>query len=197
MLGLETTDWRWWVLLGRKVVLGIVGMPGSGKSVVADALRRRGVPVVVMGDVVREETRRRGLEPTPENVGRVMLEIRDEEGLVVVARRCIPKIEALQGRVVVVEGIRSMDEVEEFRRHFGDFSLLAIHSSPETRFERLYHRRRSDDPGSWQAFIERDLRELRVGIGWPIALADHVLVNEGKLSDLRARIVTLAKEMRS
>jgi len=179
------------------VVLGIVGMPGSGKSVVADALRRRGVPVVVMGDVVREETRRRGLEPTPENVGRVMLEIRDEEGLVVVARRCIPKIEALQGRVVVVEGIRSMDEVEEFRRHFGDFSLLAIHSSPETRFERLYHRRRSDDPGSWQAFIERDLRELRVGIGWPIALADHVLVNEGKLSDLRARIVTLAKEMRS
>lgn len=181
--------------MGRKVVLGIVGMPGSGKSAAADALSRMGVPVVVMGDVVREKAQRRGLEPSPENVGRVMLRIREEEGPAVVAKRCVPKIEALRGRVVVVEGIRSMDEVEEFRRHFREFTLLAIHSSPETRFERLYHRRRSDDPGSWQAFLERDFRELKVGVGWPIALADRVLVNEGSLSDLRARVVALAREM--
>jgi dephospho-CoA kinase len=182
-------------LSGRRVVLGIVGMPGSGKSAAAEALREMGIPVVVMGDVVREETQRRGLEPTPQNVGRVMLSVRKEGGSAVVAKRCVPRIEASRGSLVVVEGIRSIDEVNEFRKNFNNFILLAIHSSPETRFERLYHRRRSDDPSSWKTFLERDLRELEVGISWPIALADHVLVNEGALSDLRAEIMTLAKEL--
>lgn len=181
--------------MGRRVVVGIVGMPGSGKSAAADVLRRMGIPVVVMGDVVREETLSRGLEPSTGNVGRVMLEIRQEEGPAVVAKRCVPKIEAVQGPIVVVEGIRSYDEVEEFRRHFENFLLLAICSSAETRFRRLYHRRRSDDPSSWKVFQERDFRELGVGIGWPIALADRVLVNEGKLSDLRAQIAALVREI--
>ncbi|MHA2360535.1 MAG: AAA family ATPase, partial [Candidatus Thorarchaeota archaeon] len=33
----------------------ITGMPGAGKSEIADAFRDAGHPVIVMGDVVREE----------------------------------------------------------------------------------------------------------------------------------------------
>ncbi|MFA5579215.1 MAG: AAA family ATPase, partial [Methanothrix sp.] len=35
--------------------MGFVGMPGSGKSVAADVAREMNIPVVVMGDVIREE----------------------------------------------------------------------------------------------------------------------------------------------
>ncbi|MDH5460442.1 MAG: AAA family ATPase, partial [Candidatus Bathyarchaeota archaeon] len=61
---------------GDKFVVGLAGMPGAGKSVVVQVAKESGYGVVVMGDVVREETERRCLEYTPENLGKIMLELR-------------------------------------------------------------------------------------------------------------------------
>ena len=59
-----------------KIVVGLAGMPGSGKSLVVETARELGYAIVVMGDVIREETIKRGLELTPQNVGKVMLQLR-------------------------------------------------------------------------------------------------------------------------
>ncbi len=171
-----------------KIVIGVTGMPGAGKATVKEIVGRLDYPVVVMGDVIREEARQRGLEPTPENIGTVMLRLREEEGPAVVAKRCVAKIEEAKGGVVIVDGIRSLHEVEEFKGHFPRFLLIAIHASPETRFKRLFLRKRSDDPKGWQTFIERDLRELGVGLGSAIATADHMVVNEGTRAQLKRKI---------
>jgi dephospho-CoA kinase len=141
--------------------------------------------VLICGDVVREETKKRGLAPTPENTGRVMLAIRQEEGPAVVAERLLPKIESLAAALVIVEGVRSMDEVNALRRNH-TVVIVAVHSSPETRYKRLIARGRSDDPKSWEEFVERDARELGVGIGNVIALAQEMLINETPLQDLSA-----------
>lgn len=161
-------------------------MPGSGKSVLADVAREMGFSVIVMGDVIREETARRGLEPTPENIGKVMLEIRREEGPFVVAERCVAKVAEAKSSYVLIEGIRSFDEVKEFRRNFSEFKLLAVHSSPETRFNRLFNRGRSDDSTNRRVFEDRDERELQVGIGSAIALAHCIIVNEGDVEQFKA-----------
>ncbi|MEM1596250.1 MAG: AAA family ATPase, partial [Desulfurococcaceae archaeon] len=42
----------------QRLFILIVGMPGSGKSLVVQAARDLGLPVYTMGDVVREETLR-------------------------------------------------------------------------------------------------------------------------------------------
>ena len=57
-------------------IVGFVGMPGSGKSVAADVAREMNIPVVVMGDVIREEAARRGLDPTDKNLGAVGNDLR-------------------------------------------------------------------------------------------------------------------------
>jgi dephospho-CoA kinase len=171
-----------------KAVVGVAGMPGAGKATVNEIAKRRGFKVVVMGDVIREETKRRGLEPTPENIGKVMLQLREEEGPAVVAKRCIPKIEKAKGDIVFVDGIRSLYEVEEFKGHFPNFILVAVHSSPETRFQRLFRRKRSDDPRGWETFLKRDLRELNVGLGDAIAMADCMIVNEGTKEEFMMKI---------
>jgi len=170
-----------------KIIIGIAGMAGAGKATVEEIVKSMGYPVVVMGDEVREEANRRGLKPTPENLGMVMLKLREEEGPEVVAERCIPKIEKADGKIVVVDGIRSPSEVEEFKRHFPNFILIAVHTSPETRFQRLFKRRRSDDPRGWETFVERDLRELSVGLGDVIAMSDYMIVNEGTRNQLKRR----------
>jgi dephospho-CoA kinase len=162
----------------KKLVVGITGMPGSGKSLAVRVAKEKGYDVVVMGDVIREEAEKRSLEPNPKNIGKIMLELRYMEGTNVIAQRCIPKIEKTRRQKVIVDGIRSLKEVAEFRENFPKFSLIAIHCCPETRFKRLYKRRRSDDAANRDAFNERDMRELSVGLGSAIALAEHVIINE-------------------
>jgi dephospho-CoA kinase len=170
-----------------KLVVGLAGMPGSGKSLVVAAARLEGYGVVVMGDVVREETEKRGLELNPKNIGAVMLELRKNGGASVVADKCIPKIERKRSQKVIVDGIRSLSEVDAFRRRFANFSLIAVHASAEARFNRLYRRRRSDDPDGWELFHERDMRELGVGLGNAIAMAEYLIVNEGNRNAAKAR----------
>jgi dephospho-CoA kinase len=170
-----------------KIVVGLAGMPGSGKSLVVETAKLRGYDVVVMGDVVREETQKRGLDPTPQNIGKVMLELRESNGKAVVAEKCIPKIRQSESSKVIIDGIRSLYEVDAFKKTFRKFTLLAIHSSPETRFSRLYSRRRSDDPDGWEVFHERDMRELNVGLGNVIAMAEHLIVNEGTKESAKAQ----------
>lgn len=181
--------------MSQKVVFGVAGMPGAGKSILRSTAETMGFPVVIMGDEIRDETKRRGLEPTPENIGKIMLTLRKEEGPTTVAKRCTPKIENAQSDVVFVDGVRSLDEVNEFKKRFPHFSLVAVHSSPEIRFQRLSKRKRSDDPKGWDVFYQRDLRELSVGQGEVIALADYMIVNEGSYDDFKARTSEVLRAM--
>lgn len=163
----------------NRLIVGVTGMAGSGKSIVVEAAVANGYDVVSMGDEVREEAKKRCMEPTPENLGTVMLELRQAEGESVIARRCIPKIERTAKQKILVDGVRSLAETEEFKKHYPDFSLIAVHASPETRFTRIYNRQRSDDPKDWLIFQKKDQRELNVGLGNAIAMAQHIIVNEG------------------
>ncbi len=178
----------------KKVVVGVTGMPGAGKATVRKMVEKLGYPVVVMGDVIRDEAKRRNLKPTPENIGFVMLRLREEEGPYAVAKRCVPKIKAAKN-IVFIDGIRSLDEVEEFKRHFANFRVIAIHSSPETRFKRLFQRGRSDDPKNRKTFLERDSRELSVGLGGVIATADHMIINEGTRKELEQKVRRTLEEV--
>jgi dephospho-CoA kinase len=171
-----------------KLVVGLAGMPGSGKSLAVETAQQEGYGVVVMGDVIREETQKRGLELNPRNMGKVMLELRKTGGNSIVAERCIPRIEQKESGKVILDGLRSLDEVEAFKARFPRFSLVAIHASPETRFNRLYRRRRNDDPDEWELFRERDMRELSVGLGNAMAMAEFLIVNENDKDETRAEV---------
>lgn len=180
----------------EKRIIGIVGMPGSGKGIIDTVAENLGLSVVVMGDVVREETAKRGLEPTPKNMRKITLKIRDEEGPAVVAKRCIHKIQESSTDVVVVEGIRSLDEVNEFRKSFHNFTLVHVFASAETRFRRLYERKRTDDPGfDRDVFLARDQIERKVGIDSAIEKADYKITNEGSLAQFKKKVRDLLKRL--
>ncbi|HIP34621.1 MAG TPA: flagellar hook-basal body complex protein FliE [Methanothermococcus okinawensis] len=162
-----------------KRLIGIAGMPGAGKSAIFEVAPKFNIPVVSMGDIVRHETLKRGLELTPENVGNTAVELRKEYGKEAIAVFCLKYIEEKykDEDIVIIEGIRSMYEVDYFRKHY-PLTIVAIHSSPKTRFKRLKKRKREDDTSEWEAFVERDMRELGFTIGNVISLADYMIVNE-------------------
>jgi dephospho-CoA kinase len=159
------------------LIVAITGMPGAGKSTAAKALESRGFKRIVMGDVIREETRRRGLEPSEKDTAKVMLELREKYGPGAVAEVCVRLLGTMKEQAVVIDGIRSPAEVEVFAR-VGKVRLIAIHASRERRFKLLRERGRGDAPTSRGSFDERDKRELSIGVGDAVALADESLSNE-------------------
>ena len=172
-------------------IVGFVGMPGSGKSVAADVARDMNIPVVVMGDVIREEAARRGLDPTDRNLGAVGNDLRDKEGPDAVATRCLAKIRAQQAPTVVVEGIRSKSEVDLFRRSSNGFSLIEVFVPDEVRLARIGSRGRSDDANESDlavAVASRDARELGWGMGEAIRAADLRIENSGGVEEFEARV---------
>ncbi len=137
-----------------------------------------------MGDIVREMAKNQGVEPTPANLGDLMLAIRAEHGPNVVAAKTLEKINKARPNKACIEGLRSIQELELFREEFPTI-VIAVHSSPRTRFIRLTARERRDDPKSHEIFEERDRREIGVGLGGVIAIADFAIINEGAIEELK------------
>ncbi len=94
-------------------------MPGAGKSTIADGLKPKGYDVINMGDAVREEATKRNLEPSRSNLGKLMLELREKNGPGAVAELIKPKIESSPSDVILIDGLRSIDEIQIIRK-FGN-----------------------------------------------------------------------------
>lgn len=166
-------------------VIGIVGMPGSGKGEFSAVCHELGIPVVVMGDVIRAEVQKAGLPPVDKSMGIIAQQLRDQYGMAAIARVCIPVIEEQQAPVVLVDGIRGDAEVREFSGHFPDFTLIAIDTSLQTRFDRLRSRARSDDLSDISALSARDSRESSFGLVAAMNLASIHLSNSGTLAEFQ------------
>lgn len=175
-------------------VIGTVGLPGSGKGEAAEVARERGIPVVTMGDVIRQECRDRGLDPAQHH-GEIAQALREENGPAAIAERSLPLLEAeLDGAdTVLVDGLRSGVELDAFRERFGDeFLLVSIEAPFEVRRERIEERGR-DDPDS-ETLKERDERELGFGMGDAMERADVRIENTDSLARFREQITTLLEE---
>jgi dephospho-CoA kinase len=179
-----------------KKVIAVAGMPGSGKSLIYKAAFKLNIPVYSCGDIIREEAVKKGLPLTHENLSKIMIEVREENGLAAVVKKLIPKIIEGESEVVVVEGVRSRAEVEELKNHFESVKVLAVHASPEARFKRLKMRGREDDPKTYIEFYARDEKELKLGIGEVIALADKIIINEDLMEKFFLEALNVLKEIK-
>lgn len=174
-----------------KQVIGIVGLPGSGKSEAAAVANELDIPVVTMGDVIRDACRDRGLDPATDH-GTVAKALREEHGPAAIAEESLPAIRsALEDKeTVVIDGIRSDAEVDRFEVVLGDiFTLVSIEAPFEIRAERLDMRGRDAAAADGGESLEaRDERELSFGMGAAMNQADICIENTGSLEHFRTRI---------
>ena len=169
-------------------------MPGSGKSLVSEKAVEKGAIIVSMGDIIREEAKKRG-----ESTGDTAKNLRKEFGQFIVAELTIKKIKKIieegNENSIVVEGIRSHHEVDMFKENFKDFIILSIFANPTIRFKRLQIRQREDDSQDYEGFRTRDLNELGFGIGNVISLSDKMIINESDLESCYQEIDEYLEEI--
>ena len=191
-------------------IIGLVGLPGSGKGEASRIARQQGLKVLVMGDVIRQEAARQGLEATDGNLGRVGSALRAAEGPEAVARRVLEQAMASGEETVVVDGLRSREEADYFAFNAEQFHLVEVCAPAELRLKWLQARGRPDDPGSGMcgttepdqdekiisscrgpdgcaaaALEQRECREMGWGMCQAIEAASIKLVNDGSLEELR------------
>ena len=120
-----------------------------------------------------------------------MLEVREKNGPGAVAELIKDSIQNSTQDVVIIDGVRSIAEIDVLKQ-IGDVKLLAIDASPETRFNFLSSRGRSDDPKTQENFQERDNREISVWLDKSIDIADKTITNRNLTID---ELVNSAKEI--
>ena len=178
-------------------IIAFTGMPFSGKSEAVQVAKDKGIPVVRMGDMVWEETRKQGKELTDKNVGAVASMMREKQGNDIWARRTGEAMKKLLSNTecVVVDGIRNIEEITWFKKNLGaDFHLVAVEASDQIREKRALQRGRQDDSATLAGFKERDKRELHWGLGGVIASADVVIPNDGSVAEFRKKISRLLQD---
>lgn len=176
-------------------VIGVVGLPASGKGEFSKIAAETGIPVIVMGDMIRRAVKEAGLEPNDTNFGATANRLRAEQGMDAIARLCIPEIRKQSAPLVLIDGIRGDSEVSLFRHTFPGFMLISIDSSFDTRLARIGARARSDDFTSADALRNRDAREAKWGLLDALKSADTHVRNEGTLEEFARAVRALLEEI--
>ena len=170
-------------------VVAVCGMPGSGKGEFAGVLAEAGGPLVSMGDMIRAEVQRLGLEEAPHVFGEVAASLRAAHGEDVLAVRLCDRVDELLQRhpLVLIEGLRGTAEDAVFATRWGEmYRTVAIIADAELRFQRTLKRGRSED-GDRAAFEARNQREQGWGLDALIEGAGDKIHNDVDLPEFQGR----------
>ena len=170
-------------------IIAVVGMSGSGKSVVVDYLTEKGFPKVYFGGMIYKEMKRRGIEITAdgESEKRFREMIRETEGKDWVVKQVIEEaknlINAGQKRVVL-DGLYSWTEYKILKKEFpGQLTVLAVVVPKALRHFRVG--KRPERPFNTKEIQERDRSEVEnLEKGGPIAMADYYVLNDESVAKL-------------
>ena len=174
---------------GNIKIIAVVGMSGSGKSVVVDYLTEKGFPKVYFGGMIYKEMKRRGIEITAdgESEKRFREMIRETEGKDWVVKQVIEEaknlINAGQKRIVL-DGLYSWTEYKILKKEFpGQLTVLAVVVPKVLRHFRVG--KRPERPFNTKEIQERDRSEVEnLEKGGPIAMADYYVLNDESVAKL-------------
>ncbi|MBI4089487.1 MAG: AAA family ATPase [Candidatus Levybacteria bacterium] len=178
----------------KPLIIGITGAFGSGKSTAASFLEKKGFRKIVLSSFIENEAKKSGIKKiTRRLLQDIGNEWREKYGGSILAKKAIALLNKKNLLRVVIDGIRNLSEIEEFRRSY-PFILLAVVSNRQIRFERLKFLKRRERL-TWDLFEKLDKRDLGIGEGktglqvaFCIALADVFIDNNQNLSDFKNKL---------
>lgn len=152
--------------------IALCGLPGAGKSLVAEQLADvYDAVVVTMGDAIRKKyEEEHGEEPDSDTLGDFAAEWRadDPQGIpkkvTEIAKRYyegIGRFHSQQSDLIIIDGVRSPTDHGYLSQYFSDFTLVEVEADFYTRLDRLQTRGREGEQKFQPTDLaNRDEREL-------------------------------------
>ncbi len=171
--------------MGNKAV-AVVGMCGSGKSVLTEFFCQCGWEKVYFGGVTVSQLEKQGMEINETNERKMREGLREKYGKGAFAVLLEEEIrDKLSRGNVVLDGLYSWSEYKFLRDKLGgNIILLAIVTDSGLRYDRLASR--TVRPLTREQAESRDFAEIENSEkGGPIAKADYYIVNNGTVDCLK------------
>lgn len=180
-----------------KKILGLTGLIASGKDVAKKYIEEKyGASSHRFSTMLRDILNRLYLPITRENLQLLSLDLRRRFGSDALAKVIARDVLNDQKEIVIVEGIRRLDDIKELR-DFPNFHLISIDADPKTRYDRVIKRNENigDADKTFEQFLHEESRESESEIPQVIAEASYHLDNNGSIEDLYKQIDTIIKKL--
>ncbi len=178
------------------LVIGISGKIGSGKSSAAEYIAKKfSAPVLKFSDVLLEILRLLSLPEERENFQRLGKALREAFGEDIIARALRTKIEKMNSKAIVLDGVRYKSEAE-FVKSFPQGYLIYIQAEPEVRYSRVVKRAsRGEEEKSFSQFLQMEKADTESHFHEVKALADFVVENNSSLEELHTKLDSIIEKI--
>jgi dephospho-CoA kinase len=178
----------------------LVGMPGSGKSEVAEYLRKKNdLGYVRFGQVVLDEIIKEGGKTTEQRERKIREALRKKHGMAAIALLNMDKFDReFEKGDFIGDAIYSWEEYLLLKEKYkNNLVLIGIYASPKVRYERLSGRSQrhgKDNELRYRSFsneesVARDYAEIdNLHKAGPIVMADYMIINEGSVDELNKKV---------
>ncbi len=139
----------------KRLVIGLIGLPGSGKTTIANYLSQKDFFSVKLSGFLEEEAKKKFGVVNRQNLQDVGNEFRKKYGPSVLAQWAYEK--SKDKEKVVIDGIRNLAEIK-FLSKQNNFFLLGIKAEPKIRYQRLLKIKSKAVP-EWKEFLRLDARD--------------------------------------
>ena len=180
------------------MLVAIVGMSGSGKSIATDYLEKEGWTKLYFGGITYRLMEEAGIKRSLD--GRAEKEFREklrrDYGPACYAKFLEEDIrKALEASNVVLDGLYSWYEYQYLIEKFPQLKLISVVVDKEIRYKRVSSR--PDRPFTREDIIYRDVSEIEnLAKGGPIAFADYFLFNNGSIEDYHKRLEEILEDIK-
>jgi len=186
-------------------IVCLVGMPGAGKTTVAEEFIKNGFAYLRFGQIVIDELKKLGLKISEANERKIRESLRKKYGMGAFAILNIPKIDKiLKKSNVVVDGLYSWTEYKIMKKKYRErMYVVAVFAPPKLRYKRLTEREEKDKESRFRPLtkkeaISRDFAEIEnLEKGGPIAMADFTVLNVGSLKELKENVQKVIKKIKN
>ncbi len=189
-------------------LVGISGTNGAGKDTTGHVLSTEfGLTFVSVTDSLREEARRRGLEPARENLRTISAEWRRAHGLAVLVDKTVEQFsDAVKQGGLAVASLRNPAEADRIHELGG--IVLWVDADPRLRYDRVQANaatrdRAAEDNRTFEQFLADEEAEMHAS-GDAATLdmaavkdrADHVIMNEFTSSEGLIKVLADVLQLR-
>lgn len=178
-------------------LIAVVGMSGSGKSVVTEYLEEKNWTKLYFGGITYKLMEEAGIERTEDGKSEKEFreKLRKEHGPECYAKFLDPEIkEALKTNDVVLDGLYSWYEYKYLIDRYPNLVLVCVVADKDIRYSRVAVRPgRSFDK---DAIVYRDISEIEnLYKGGPIAYADYYILNNFDTDSVIKRVDEILEKM--